>query len=110
MKSRFFPSGGTILNFFNEQCPSTWFGTKGLNPLSRLFMIDRYTIKLNPAVSQKELEKVLTEAKNVDDLRYQPRFALSQKSTDRDFNPILRLIISWFRCRYQPRAHRTRRT
>ena len=32
-------------------------------------MIERYTIKFGPAVSQKELEKALNEAKHPDDLR-----------------------------------------
>lgn len=32
-------------------------------------MIDRYTIKFGPAVSQKELEKALIEAKHPDDLK-----------------------------------------
>ena len=31
-------------------------------------MIERYTIKFGPAVSQKELEKALNEAKSNDDL------------------------------------------
>lgn len=32
-------------------------------------MIERYTIKFGPAVSQKELEKALNEAKHPDDLK-----------------------------------------
>jgi hypothetical protein len=32
-------------------------------------MIDRYTIKLGPAVSQKELEKALSEAKSPEELQ-----------------------------------------
>ena len=32
-------------------------------------MIERYTIKFGPAVSQKELEKALHEAKHPDDLK-----------------------------------------
>ena len=32
-------------------------------------MIERYTIKFAPAVSQKELEKALNEAKHPDDLK-----------------------------------------
>ncbi len=32
-------------------------------------MIERYTIKFGPAVSQKELEKILNEALNPDQLK-----------------------------------------
>jgi hypothetical protein len=32
-------------------------------------MIERYTIKFGPAVSQKELEKALNEAKHLDELK-----------------------------------------